>query len=201
MTSSNADYVASLEARIDEYEKQMACTMQVSCKEFEFIKLARCRYEMQDGISCYVMEKYFSDDPRPPTFRRMYIAIRLFIQNRINWFKENWGGFLFISFMVCLLGGMITAGIVESRKVSYNKEISEKIERSVPFDANADGIVTDDERRILLMKFIADNKLKVNEEDFYECIRNKKYYNFYNGEKKLSVDEIYDLITKKGVEK
>lgn len=201
MTSSNADYVASLEARIEEYEKQMACSVPISCKEFEFIKFARSRYEMRCDISCDRMVEFFSDDPRPSYSRRIFISIYIFTRNRIDWFKENWGVFLLMTFLICVFGGLITGMILDVREKSHNKEISEKIDKSVTFDLDKDGIITDDERRVFIKKFITENKLKVNEEDFYECVRNKKYFNFYNGEKKLDIDDVYTLITKKGVEK
>lgn len=201
MTSSNADYVASLEARIEEYEKQMARSIPLEGKDFEFIHYAKNRHGSRCGISFETMEEFFSDAPPLSRSRKVFIAICTFIDNRIEWFKENWGGFLLMAFVITLFGSFLTAAILDVRQNSHNKMISEKIDQSISFDLNNDSIVTDDERRTVITKFITDNKLKVNEEDFYECIRNKKYYNFYNGEKKLSVDDIYDLITKKGVEK
>jgi hypothetical protein len=197
MTSNNADYVESLEARIDEYEKQMARSVPLGGKDFDFIQYAKRRHAMRSCIATEDMDMYFSDASPVSFIRKVYIAICTFIRNCIEWFREYWTLLLVIT--LCSL--LIICGIMGTLTETLKKDISEKIEQSIRFDLNNDNIVTDDERRTVIAKFIADNKLKINEEDLYECIRNKKFDGFYNREKKLTVDEVYDLITKKDVEK
>ena len=199
---SSDEYVKSLEIRNDYLEKQLSSEILQTKKEKEFISFARRYCELQCSISFEKLEEFFSDDIQQSYIKKLFINMRIRIRNFICWIKEDWVGILVVSFVVCLILGLIYAAVNDIYNTTHNKNIAEKIDKTLVLDLNNDNIVTDDECKIFFVNFMIQNNLKINEQDLQKCIREKVYNNvFFNTEKKLSGDEVYELLTKTRLEK
>jgi hypothetical protein len=199
---SSDEYVKSLENRNDYLEKQLSAEILQTKKEKEFISFARRYCELQRSISFEKLEEFFSDDIQQSYIKKLFINMRIRIRNFICWIKEDWVGILVVSFVVCLILGLIYAAVDDIYNKTHNKDIAEKIDKTLVLDLNNDNIVTDDECKIFFTNFMIQNNLKINEQDLQKCIREKIYNKvFFNTEKKLSGDEVYELLTKTRLEK
>ena len=199
MTSkNNEEYVSALESRIEEYEKKFASGDIVKSNELLFVKYARDKHV--NGFTIYnnEMDDFFNE-PVPISMFQVYY--RRYIKNVFKipaWIKENTANIIFISLILSAVFGIGTFAYLDIHGQQYRKEMGIKIDGMMTFDTNNDGVITDEERRIVIRKFAVDNNLKINEEDFYECVYKKKYDDvFYSKEKCLSVDDLYNLTIKK----
>lgn len=187
------DYCASLEKRVEEYENKIANMAVIQENDLMFLAFAKDRYSNDDPIRSSEMEQFFKE-PVP--------------KSKSDLFKRRWSKRftdLMDKPMECILVGVLCFALafmswgvyrmcVDSASKAHVAEMNAKIDVAMGFA----GIVTDDSRRIRLTKFVADNNMKINEEDLYACIRNKKYDDiFYIADKKLSSDDILALMTKK----
>jgi len=187
------DYCASLEKRVEEYETEIANMAVVSPSDLLFLEFAKKQYENEELIRPHDMEEYF-DDPTPKTkgelFKRRCWA-------KLHYFRRHTTESILLVVLLISLSvmvwGVLTTMKERERRV-HTSEVNTKIDNSLGFT----GVVTDDSRRVRLTKFVADNNLKVNEEDLYSCIRTKQYDAiFCKDDKKLTSDEVLSLIPTK----
>jgi hypothetical protein len=187
------DYCAGLEKRLEEYETKIANMAVVSPGDLLFLAFAKKQYENEEFIRPHDMEEYF-DDPTPKTkgelFKRRCWA-------KLNYFRRHTTESILVVLLFVVVSFMVWgvyATMQERSRKEHTLEVNTKIDNSLGFT----GVVTDDSRRVRLTKFVADNNLKVNEEDLYSCIRMKQYDAiFCKDDKKLTSDEVLTLIPTK----
>lgn len=214
MNSKNSDsYVASLEARVEEFEKKvsdyenkMSEMAPLKANEKLFLEFAKKQFEDNNGIYRDDMDEYFKHPVPKNIVHLMYRKTKKKISGIFEHLSENRAAYIVCSIIAGFFLTIIIGGTYDYRCRKENEritnhiaEVTLKIDGLVNNDLNKDGVITDDNRRIVIKKFVKDNNLKINEEDFYECVRNKRYSNvFYNSDGGLlGVDDVYKLITAK----
>jgi hypothetical protein len=197
--SKNMDdkYVASLEARIEDYEKQLADKIPVSINEAAFIKVAKQYLENELDMDYHTISEYIEFPETKSVFQKIVKKIRTIRKKIVRKISDYAFPIVACGVIGIIIGICCIAQHFDNEKaraIEHINQTSIKIDGLFSFDLNKDGVVTDDERRTVIMKFATDNNLTANEEDFYICVRNKNYSNvFHKGEKLLGVDDVYEI--------